>query len=58
MNEAAKHIEQAYGYLSKLSVSGDAVELLALARVELREAHKLATEYKENKEAEVIGQTD
>jgi len=57
MNEAAKHIEQAYGYLSKLSVSGDAVELLALARVELREAHRLASEHKES-EAEAIGQTD
>lgn len=57
MNEAAKHIERAYDYLSKLSVSGDAVELLALARVELREAHRLASESKA-KEDEVIGQTD
>lgn len=57
MNEAVKHIEQAYGYLSKLSVSGDAVELLALVRVELREAHKLASEHKES-EVEAIGQTD
>lgn len=57
MNEIAKHIEQAYAHISKLSVSGDAVELLALARVELREAHRLASESKA-KEAEVIGQTD
>ena len=57
MNEAVKHIEQAYDYLSRLSVSGDAVELVALARVELREAHRLAGESKA-KEDEVIGQTD
>ena len=42
MNEITKRIEQAYAHISKLSVSGDAVELLALARVELREAHRLA----------------
>lgn len=55
MNETAKRIERAYELLAKLSVSGDSVELLAMARMELREAYKLA---KESEEAEAIGQTD
>ena len=42
MKEIRQHIDNAYGYLSKIPVNGDFVEPMALARQELREAYALA----------------
>lgn len=41
MREIKRHMEKAYAYISKLQVSGDNVEPVALARMELREAYKV-----------------
>ena len=40
--ELMKHIYQAFGYLSSIPVAGDAVELMAAARRELKTAFSLA----------------
>lgn len=40
----SEHINQAYKMLSAVSVSGDSVDYMAMARQELRAAHKLALE--------------
>lgn len=37
-NKLKTHLDKAYQYISKLQVSGDAVDLVALARAELRAA--------------------
>lgn len=44
MTQASAHIDAAYKHLSRVLVSGDGVDLLALARQELRMAYKLALE--------------
>ena len=54
MKEIRQHIDNAYGYLSKVQVNGDFVEPMALARQELREAYALAEaqEKEQDKEKE------
>ena len=42
MDELKKHIDRAFRLLSGLSVSGDAVDVVAGIREELRAAYKLA----------------
>lgn len=44
MSEAAKKLDQAFRWLSKVTVSGESVDYLAMARQELREAYKLLKE--------------
>lgn len=41
MKEIRQHIDKAYGYLAKIPVNGDFVEVMAIARQELREAYEL-----------------
>ena len=50
MNELKNHLDQAYMWLSKIPVSGEAVDAMAMARQELREAFRLANEQKEETE--------
>lgn len=38
------HLEKAYGYIAKLQVSGDAVDLVAMVRIEMRNAWAAANE--------------
>lgn len=54
MKEIRQHIDKAYGYLAKIPVNGDFVELMALARQELRDAYALAEarEKEQDKEKE------
>ncbi len=42
MEKLRKHLDQAYRYISKIPVCEDAVDLMALARRELRAAYKEA----------------
>lgn len=50
MDEKLKnHLDAAYLWLSKIPVSGDAVDAMAMARQELRAAFKLLLEEKEVK---------
>lgn len=44
MKETMQHLDEAYRLLSKIPVSGEAVDLLAMARQELRTAYKLLQE--------------
>lgn len=50
-SKVQKCLNKAYEYISKLQVSGDAVDLVALVRAELREAWK-------EMEKETEGDTD
>lgn len=43
------HMDKAYAWLSKIPVSGEAVDAMAMARQELRAAFKLLPEEKEVK---------
>ena len=47
MNNLKNHLDQAYLWISKIPVSGEAVDAMAMARQELREAFRLANEQKE-----------
>lgn len=47
MNKALEHIDAAYAWLAKIPVTGDAVDYLAMARQELREARQVAADDKE-----------
>ena len=47
MKDANKHIQTAYAYLSKMLVAGDNVDMLAVAKQELREAMALIKPQKE-----------
>lgn len=59
MEELKKHLESAYNHLAKLQVSGDAVDLVALVRMELREAYAEANKPPEQAgEEQTDGQTD
>lgn len=60
MEELKKHLNNAYEHISKLRVSGDAVDLVALARMELRCAYEEANRKTEGDTEEVKqnGQTD
>ena len=42
MNNIQKEIEEAYKMISVISVSGDAVDVMAGSRIHLKEAFKLA----------------
>lgn len=53
MDKLKEHIERAYDYLAKIPVKGDAVDLMAMARQELRAAYQINT-----REEEDSGQTD
>lgn len=44
MSEVAQKLDQAFRWLSRLTVSGESVDYLAMARQELREAYKLLKE--------------
>ena len=44
MNEIQKYIEEAFKMLSAITVSGDNVDMMALAKEQLRKAYKLAGE--------------
>lgn len=44
MRDLIQHLNNAYNVLERIPVSGEAVELMALARQELRTAYKLAKE--------------
>ena len=43
MEQLKKHLDTAFKAISKVPVSGDAVDLIALARAELRKAYEEAT---------------
>lgn len=47
MNKALEHIDAAYAWLSKVPVSGEGVDFLAMARQELRAARQAAAEEQE-----------
>lgn len=38
MNKLKTHLDKAFQYISKLQVSGDAVDLMAMVRIEMRNA--------------------
>lgn len=42
MNEVQKAINEAFGYLATIPVSGDSVEVMAVAKDALRRAYALA----------------
>ena len=48
MTEIQKEIDEAYKIVSTLQVSGDAVDLIATARLHLRKAYELAAEKEED----------
>jgi hypothetical protein len=54
MNTVKKHMDNAFLWLSKIPVTGEAVDYMAMARQELREAfkalpdEKTSTEVKDN----------
>lgn len=50
MKEAMEHLDHAFAFLSKIPVSGEAVDLLAMARQELRSAYHLLKEQENEKE--------
>lgn len=43
MEDARKHIDTAFTALSRIPVTGDAVDMMALARQELRKAYAALT---------------
>lgn len=50
MENIMNRLNEAYKLISSLSVSGDAVDVVAVARNHLREAHKKLQELEEKKE--------
>lgn len=44
MNEVQKEVNAAFELIAKLSVSGDCVEIVAVAKEHLRTAYKLAAD--------------
>lgn len=50
MNPAKKHMDSAYHWLSKIPVSGESVDYMAMARQELREAFKAMPDEKRDEE--------
>lgn len=44
MNEIQKRLDKAFSLISAIPVSGDAVEIMAMAREHLRSAYNLAGE--------------
>ena len=51
MKQIKDHLNKAYQYLSKLQVSGDAVDLMAMIRIEMRNAWAAADELEEKERA-------
>lgn len=47
MNTGMEHIDAAYSWLSKILVSGESVDFLAMARQELRAARQAVAEIQE-----------
>lgn len=58
VRRSIKHMEEAFKYLNNIPVSGANVDILALARQELRKAYKEAKECEEPKEETDGRQTD
>ena len=56
MTKLKQHLEKAYRHLSRLQVSGDAVDVVALVRIELREAWQEASKPPEQGETERKGE--
>ena len=56
MEQLKKHLENAYKYISNLRVSGDAVDTVALARMELRQAYAEASKPAEQGDTEEVKQ--
>lgn len=52
MTEIQKLLDRAYANLSKLSVNGEAVLVLALVMQDLKEAYKITTELEEKEPQE------
>ena len=52
MEVIKKHLGKAYEYISKLKVNGDSVDIVALARAELRKAYEEAENVQKKKEAQ------
>lgn len=50
MTDLQKEINEAFKLVSTISVSGDAVDIMAAARAHLRSAYNLADETEENKD--------
>lgn len=55
MNPVKKHLDSAYLWLSKIPVTGEAVDMMAMARQELREAFKALPDEKSDTEVENDG---
>ena len=51
-NDIQKEIDEAYKFIGALQASGDAVDLIASARLHLRKAYELAAEKPGEKEEE------
>lgn len=52
MNPAKKHMDNAFRWLSKIPVTDESVDYMAMARQELREAFKALPDDKPNMEVE------
>lgn len=55
MDTVKKHLDSAYLWLSKIPVTGEAVDYMAMARQELREAFKALPDDKPNTEVKNNG---
>ena len=55
MNPVKKHLDNAFLWLSKIPVTGEAVDMMAMARQELREAFKSLPEEKPDSEVKNDG---
>lgn len=58
MEELMKHIAAAWDRLGRIAVSGDAVDMLAAARMELRHAYAAAQEMQQTQEQEENADAD
>lgn len=47
-NKVIKHIDDAFGLICSLTVSGEAVDVIFMAKQELREVYKLLSEEAES----------
>lgn len=55
MNPVKKHMDNAFLWLSKIPVTGESVDYMAMARQELREAFKTLADEKSDSEAKHHG---
>lgn len=58
MQELKTHLDQAFQWLSRVSVSGESVDCLAMARQELRKAYQEIKDCEEPEEDTNGGQTN